>query len=786
MALATKIFNLTRQLYLRVWVDALGGSVLLVPRNETNPAGQPGITGLSISKSFDAPVPVCRISLNRIPTWMHRGQRVRVNLGFDGEYYRVFTGTIQARERDFPGGAIICDGRLYPLFHTPEIGERDLDGLTVTQALGNILAYVGITDNRLIFTSGFVLGSAPNYVAKLERMMPSQMLQYVMDLEGLRVYELGTGKVVIRRIPMVPAATSWRTYTTNVAGTARIIRGTDREDPEQLRTRVLVTGATVVEGTPPNETSRVITASASVVDNPLVQPPLPSGTFIDEEYSNSLIDTDAKAAEVALRLLSDHARVPRELTIELPGDPQIELGVTIHLDFAELDAVGNFLVISLSHDIDSRGFSTTLRLRGGDELGGEIGLDPDAAFRYEIEREVFGDRVYAFATFDASESQDRDGSIASYAWSDNQAASFTNPQIDNITTKIATVRVDPAAVSGDWEVTLTVTDDSGRTNAVMQVIPIAATESEVHIPAIFAALDNNASATPDGGENWNDEAGSTCICVAARPNDGVNSGHAVYGFADGSIKRTTDYCQSIATVRAAGGAAIQDIAWDWRNASVVWALTDDLIVYISTDGGATWATYDNVRTKLGLGASATGRKIGLPGGGGVWVFGGDGANRPVIAYDPVVPSLAWTQLAFGGELTSDLPAASASLRIVDALDKGDGSGLVIVMENADGGASGVRPVYHCDNPFQPSTWKRATGLDAGLTTGRYVVGDNGIVNHFHAAFNNRDVWHSLDGITWTKTADVMPVGVTPNKALWYVDPELGMLGPNVWFIAAED
>ena len=141
-----------------------------------------------------------------------------------------------------------------------------------------------------------------------------------------------------------------------------------------------------------------------------------------------------------------------------------------------------------------------------------------------------------------------------------------------------------------------------------------------------------------------------------------------------------------------------------------------------------------------------------------------------------------------GELGADLSGPAAA-HIVDAQDNGDGNGLVIIMS---GTGNNLYPIYQCQTPdIANPVWKRPVGISISLTEGRYVVGDagttiGGLQAHFHAAFNNRDIYHSQNGINWTKGADVMPAGVEPNHAIWDADEIQASLFPGVHMIAAEN
>lgn len=709
MTLTTEIAKTTRDLVFAVVIDG----TLIQPHDETSLTGTPGLLGLTLSKSFDSPVPTASIKLNRIPNWITRGSLVQVYLGYNGQFVRVFNGTVQDRSDGTTESFLNCVGNLWKLFRGIEISERDLTGLNVKTALEDILDDVNIgasERNTADVPSTFSLGSSGTE-PKLQRQRSSQMAQTLMDIEGVRVYEDGNGIAHFRVITGAPSAGAFRSYSTNVTATARILGGGIREDPTYTRTKVTVRGATVVEGVAPDETSRVVEATAILsAENKasLIKPALASGQDVESEYSNSLIDTDLKVAEVAERLLVQFARVPKSLTFEIPGDPEIELGITISLKWPELNASGNWFVQGIQHLIDRSGYRTVLDLRGGPEFGIDVNIKPIASFDFDIDREVFADRVQAVVTFDASNSRDPDSEEALlYAWSDNQT---TTPDIALSTEAVHSVRIDPGAIVGTWSVTLTVTDTEGNTAAITRDVDVAETASLVEIPAIYAAIDNRESASRDGGQNWDDQTDVGVISVGARPDDGVNVGQAIYGTSDGKLLKTLDACATALTeVHSVASVRFEAVEWDWRDPNRVWALDDDLVLYLSEDEGDTWAVYDDVGNIFGHAASI-GRTIGLPRGGGVWVYGGTGANNPFIGFDREVGRHNWTELAFGGELAADLPALSAAVAIVDAVDKGDASGMCIALEDADDGAGTGADLFF------------ARGTYAGNGTNQDIIG----------------------------------------------------------------
>ncbi|MDP2659353.1 MAG: PKD domain-containing protein, partial [Dehalococcoidia bacterium] len=766
MTLADEIAKKTRRLSQNISING----VRINPSQQASGSTVPGVTGLTLQKSIDSPCPTCNITVDNIPAWVERGHLVEIDLGYNGLTQRVFTGYVQDRAHAINGSSINCAGKLFAAYRTVQIPERDMTGDATCDAMGDILDYVGVTD-RVINApdTDFTLGTAAP--ALLDRMPASQMLETLMEINGHRVRELGSGQVVITQMSMLPAPSAFRSYSSTNQTTAFIIDGSDREDPNYVKTRVTVTGATIIEGAAPDETSRTISIVATAFDIGLIRPPLPSGTYIDAELSNPLVDTDDQATAMALRLIGEWCRIPRQVSLDIPFDPQLEIGMTVGVDFPENNVEGNWFVYGINHSISPGEARTVLDLRGGGEAGGDVDISPIANFTYKTEREVVGDRVWVAVTFDASASYDPDGSIASYAWSDNQT---TTPEIETQTGTRFAIAVDPTALVGSWLVTLTVTDDQGLTGTITKTINVGSGEEGVQVPAIYAAIDNNASCTPDGGITWFDQANANCVSVAARPTTGEGAGGVgLFGFTDGSIKKTTDSCRTaLTTVLAADPShgTITRIRWDAKLVGWVFAGTDTGQLWFSLDEGDTWDLYYD------FGANYPIYQV-IPLARGVAVCGGR-ADEPtsLIKFD-AGGTLGWVSPVIDGHLAEDIVGAPSSIHIVDAAMTDQDHIMIILSATLEpyNPGSGVSIYYFASG----GSWERAVGLDPGLSAGAFVVEglDEG---EFYAAFNNRDVWKTSDGINFTKSANFLPANCVPHHCEWIPDFS------GVYIVAVED
>lgn len=731
--------------------------------------------------------PWCEIEVTRIPENMRKGMAVTLDAGYidaagNRLLVRIFTGGVWAlgeedpdylRTQCFGTGATAADGtrieRSASIVGGPAIWPPIPSGQHIDFGIDNHLAH---TEAKL---EEIVLREARRRARVPKRPYDSKERQTIYckgDLYGaMRDFKIAardiSGEDVNDALRDILRDSGVASTNINIGAFTLASEGAtlDRMPGGGMATPILQLQGGAIRQLP----------SALVIARVLDEQPAPTAAF---RYSN----TD-----------QDYARIIRAdpPLIAVPFNPLAQIWQTHALDLDYLGIDGRYWVAAHEWEIVPEGGALSYYdYRGGDEFGGTLGIDPVASFTYSVAVQVIGtEPYYVITVIDTSDDPDGEIDQAASTWASNQT---TIPDISDFDGEtVATIRIAVDDVTGDFEITRHVEDLTGRTDDHTEILDLSASSSAVTVPPFGVAAGTRRIVTPDGAKNVNltTPSSKTATAVGARLANGINSGHYVFAHSDGSIDVTRDFNKTIAAAFAATGVQINDIKWDWRDQRLVWALSDTCKLYVSTDYAASFFLLHDLRavTYGGFGGTtvgALGNDIGLPGGGGVYIHGGDGAGRPLIAYN-VNPlggvGNVWIRVTHLGDLLTDLATpADNSMRIVAVAAPGyDGED--IILSWSSGGVGSLVAIYRTTDPPGPArAYTRATGLTAGLKTGRVMMESGPLSPRGRiAAFADRDIWVRPQGSNaWSEINDVLPAGYTPNHGL-FMSSVLGGL-PNVY------
>lgn len=668
--------------------------------------------------------------------------------------------------------------------------DFDLAAILATDAVTGLLDLAGVT-NYNVELDPWVIGTAVPYTVALGNQLQfstyGEAINKISEVDGSAWYALPTGQVRVENKPPVPADAARREYFTNqLAGiVSSIPAGASNPDAiprineisrHKFRSEVAnfieVDGAVLVTFGPNGEQNseqivEAVDGASGQFPNGAFWIPTPP-LFQDFTFSDELIDTNAKAFEVAERYFNIKNRLLEKTTINVPADPDVFLCETVKVidpDYTNVSSL--YFVESYRTTIDGSGGVTELNLSGGPESGTIGFAKPFAEFiwKYQAIHNIVGggpqnlsqqdlgpnsdngaklcedlpaeignadqgadlppgeDKPMVIINFDGSPSEDFDGFIVSYEWADDQghgtvtggvvtAAALTGPRV--------TFLYDPDIVS-NINMTLTVTDDSGRKDSITKTVYTGADHINVDPPD----KNPNLNDTPNGGgdaigkctpcgdstENCGEKPGTPPAPGepgSGQPGDsgagGCNGRMTLYflaaeAFAMGSEDNRTWNDLSKAAAGATGNFISVAVATDWKEminygifgtdrgeivistnlcvtGAVVAILRGAVItlwvdreenhrVWAATDLGFLYSSLDNGQTwsmwDEGTGYPVYG--IATPPGGSVWLFGGDtGDPRTLVRIDGK-KTKDFLSLAFAGDILDAIRAAGPGFSI---------------------------------------------------------------------------------------------------------------------------
>lgn len=411
---------------------------------------------------------------------------------------------------------------------------------------------------------------------------------YEIGVDSLQGYAGGVASVFDGTTWTAEAADIPFDVVTNSFAALRVLDIGDEVDEDQIKKKIIVRGAVYPSLENGDEVQAQITDSVSTDRDDIVagDPNLFAMTYL-----NDLINTAQVAADVADRLLDKYHRVLQSIEVEVPFDPRMQLGVTITIDDPAVTGVtGNWYVHGYRHTLSAGSAVTQMSLFGGDQSGTTGEHPPQVAFIVNIERELIGNALMAIVTF-TSTSTDRDGWITNYRWADNYVGGVNdvNGELTSVTFAYDS-SVDPVV-----QMTLTVTDNDGRTASALRDIDVTTNNEEIYAPIVSCAAGNTCMATFDGGRSWQDIAtpSGDARVTAITYNPAVPQEQVIvfFGTTTGRIYRSIDGMQTLVLEYTdSDGDAITDIKPDTDRRGVVWATTTDRVL-LSLNYGDTWGIY---------------------------------------------------------------------------------------------------------------------------------------------------------------------------------------------------
>jgi hypothetical protein len=526
--------------------------------------------------------------------------------------------------------------------------------------------------NYYVDLAPWVLGTAAPQTIQFSTY--GEAINKIAEVDGSPWYALPSGQVRVEQRDPIPSPTARRIYFTNILtgpystppssianqdAKPRINDIQRRTFRSEVANFITVDGAVITTLGPNGEkNSNQITETVDGLSGQfpngaywIPTPPL----FQDFSFSNELVDTFAKAFEVAMRYFDLKNRLFEKVQLSIPVDPDVFLGSTVKLVDPKYSGVESlYFVEGYRTSIDEGGAATELQLTGGPHSGTTGFAAPFAEFwwTYEVLHEILGggednysdldlgplaqlggkfcedlpaeigtieqggdlppteDKLTVLIGLDASASKDFDGWIVTYRWDYEDATSTPRTLFG----KRVLIAFDPTAQSS-VEMTLTVTDNSGRTGTITKTIYTSAnypdapasgdptmndTEfgggvglgecTEDGLPdeeggdldanreapgacsgmllGYFVAAETHAMGTLNN-RDWNDLAPAAAgaegafRCVAAVVNFGTQQPVAIFGTSVGEVVVSNDICQTGQVVfTVPGGAAIEVIVID--------------------------------------------------------------------------------------------------------------------------------------------------------------------------------------------------------------------------------
>lgn len=402
----------------------------------------------------------------------------------------------------------------------------DFTNITAEEAVQDLFTLAGVA-NYYINLPAWLIGSA--VPQEIEFSSYGEAINKVSEVDGSPWYAIPTGQVRVEVRDPIPSPSYRRTYfsgvltgiyesqptgVSNVDARPRINDISSRKYRGEVGNFIHIQGAVVTTIGPNGEQNseqiiEEVDGASGQFPNGAYWIPTPP-LFQDFTLSNELIDTNAKAFEVAERYFDLKNRLFEKIPLTVPIDPDVFLCSTVRVMDPRYSGISSlYFVEGYRTTIDANGGYTELDLVGGDESGTTGFASPFAEFfwKYSVLHQLIPggpenrsntdlgpnadqagklcedlpadtgneeqggdlapgeDRRTVFIALDGTASQDFDGFIVSWTWTWTDALlvehTLTGPRV--------TLMIDPDQQSS-IEVTLEVMDNSGRTDSITKTI----------------------------------------------------------------------------------------------------------------------------------------------------------------------------------------------------------------------------------------------------------------------------------------------------------------------------
>lgn len=425
----------------------------------------------------------------------------------------------------------------------------DFDNVTANEACTALLDLAGVA-NYAVNLDPWLIGTAVPYTAALGNQIQfssyGDAINKVSEVDGSPWYAMPSGQVRVEKRDPIPSPTARRTYftgvltgpvetqpvgITNPAARPRIDDISKNKNRRDVANFIEVDGAVLVTLGPNGEQNsdqikETVDGISGQFPNGAYWIPTPP-LFQDFNFSNELIDTNAKAFEVCERYFDLKNRLFEDLPITVPGDPDVFLGETVKVEDPVYSGTGSlYFVKGYTTTIDQSSCTTSLQLIGGPEAGTTGFAAPFAEFTWTYDPLIIPgggkngfnlgpiatpasklcedkpadstppdntdtpdqstDSAMVYIGLNGLSSEDFDGYIVSWVWTWRDSSNV----LHTLNGPLQTIVVEP---QGSINVTLTVTDNSGRTDSITKNIN---TSVNLTNPPSF---DPNMNDTPNGG-----------------------------------------------------------------------------------------------------------------------------------------------------------------------------------------------------------------------------------------------------------------------------------------------